>query len=60
LEHGIEGISHGVVFHGHEDGIHHNAQGDGELCEGVSHQLEEHHLEFLPLGAALPYQVLLG
>lgn len=43
-----------MVLHGHEDGVHHDAQGDGELREGVRHDPKEMCLELHPGGAALP------
>lgn len=60
LEHGFEGGAHAVVLHGHEDCVHHNAQGDGELRKGVRHNLKQKRLELHPLGAALPDQILLS
>lgn len=49
-----------MVLHGHEDCVHHDAQGDGELCKGICHNSEEKCLELHPCGAALPDQILLS
>lgn len=60
LEHGFEDGAHAVVLHGHEEGVYHDAQGDGELCKGVRHNPKEKLLELHPRGAALPDQILLS
>lgn len=60
LEHGFKSGAHAVVLHGHEDGVYHDTQSDGELGKGVHHNTPEELLELHPCGAALPDQILLS
>lgn len=36
-EHAVELFRHGVVLHGHEERVQHNAHCDGQVQEGVRH-----------------------
>lgn len=59
-QHSVEVVGHGVVLHGHEEGVEHDADGDGKVQEGVHHHRPHQHLHLQPPGGALPHQAALG
>lgn len=59
-EHAIKLVRHRVVLHGHEERVEDDADGDGQVQEGI-HDHDLHQLLHLqPEGAALPHQVMVG
>ncbi len=59
-QHAIELVGHRVVFHGHEERVEDDADGDGEIQEGVHHHDLHKLLYPQPEGAAVPHQVPVG
>lgn len=59
-EHAVELVSHGIVLHGHEERVEDDADGDGEVQEGVHHHDLHQLLHLKPHRAALPNQVTVG
>ena len=59
-QHAVELVGHGVVLHGHEERVEDDADGDGQIQEGVHHHDLHQLLHPQPAGAALPHQVTVG
>ena len=53
-EHVVKVLSHGVVLHGHEEGVEHDADGDAQVHKGVHDNQEDNMLELHPRGTAVP------
>ena len=59
-EHVVEVLRHGVMFHGHEEGVEHDTDGDAQVHEGVHDDQVDDVLEFHPWGTAVPYEQFVG
>lgn len=53
-EHVVKVLGHGVVLHGHEEGVEHDADGDAQVHKGVHNDQEDNVLELHPRGTAVP------
>lgn len=53
-EHIVKVLGHGVVLHGHEEGVEHDADGDAQVHEGVHDDQVDDMLELHPGGTAVP------
>lgn len=59
-QHVFELLRHGVMLHGHEERVEHDADGDAQVHEGVhDHQLDK-LLQLHPRRAAVPDQEHVG
>ena len=47
-------VSHGVVLHGHEEGVEDDTDGDGKVNEWVHDNQVDYVLDLKPYGTALP------
>ncbi len=52
--------SHGVVLHGHEEGVEDNTDGDGQVNKRVHDNQVDDVLELQPLGKTLPDEEGIG
>ena len=59
-EHVVKVLRHGVMFHGHEEGVEHDADGDAQVHERVHDDQVDDVLELQPRGAAVPYEHFVG
>lgn len=48
--------SHGVVVHGHEDGVEDDAEGDAEVDKGICDDGQEKAFDLPPAATAIPLQ----
>lgn len=55
LEHSLHFLVHVMVIHGHEHGVHNDAQRDEELNEGIEDNKGDPFLKFQPNPAAVPH-----
>ena len=55
-QHVLEGRGHGVVLHGHEHRVEHDAHGDAQVHEGVHDDEVQPSLQPAPAAAAVPLQ----
>ena len=56
----VELRGHGIMFHGHEQGVEYDADGDGQVHEGVHHHRVDDPLETQPHRTAVPDQIGVG
>lgn len=59
-EHVVEVLRHGVMFHGHEEGVEHDTDGDAQVHEGVHDDQVDDVFELHPWGTAVPYEYFVG
>lgn len=50
----VEVLGHGVVLHGHEEGVEHDADGDTQVHKGVHDDQVDDVFELHPRGTAVP------
>lgn len=59
-QHVLKLLCHGVVLHGHEQCVEHDADGDAQVHEGVHHHQFDKFLQLQPWIAAVPHQKHVG
>lgn len=59
-QHILKLLCHGVVLHGHEQRVEHDADGDAQVHEGVHHHQLDKLLQLQPRIAAVPHQERVG
>lgn len=59
-QHVLKLLCHGVVLHGHEESVEHDADGDAQVHEGVHHHQLDKLLQLHPRKAAVPDQECVG
>ena len=59
-QHVLKLLRHGVMLHGHEDCVEHNADGDAQVHEGVHHHQLDKLLQLQPQRTAVPDQERVG
>lgn len=59
-QHVLELLCHGIVLHGHEESVEHDADGDAQVHEGVHHHQLDKLLQLHPRRAAVPDQECVG
>lgn len=59
-EHIVELLGHGVVLHGHEEGVEDDADGDGQVYERIHYHHVDQLFHFQPHRAAVPDQEAVG
>lgn len=59
-QHVLKLLRHGVVLHGHEESVEHDADGDAQVHKGVHHHQLDKLLQLHPGMAAIPDQECVG
>lgn len=59
-QHVLKLLRHGVMLHGHEECVEHNADGDAQVHEGVHHHQLDKLLQLPPRETAVPHQERVG